>query len=59
MFVPWNRFDEVLERASEPSTIINLGTGSGVTVRELISTVEPVLVGMYRYATRRVGLGTL
>jgi len=36
-------FDEVLERTGEPSSIINLGTGSGVTVRELINTVERVL----------------
>jgi UDP-glucose 4-epimerase len=37
------RFDEVLELAAKPSSIINVGTGSGVTVRELISTVEHVL----------------
>jgi UDP-glucose 4-epimerase len=37
------RFDEVLERCVAPNTVINLGTGSGVTVRELISTVERVL----------------
>jgi UDP-glucose 4-epimerase len=37
------RFDSVLERTGEPSNIINLGTGSGVTVRELVSTVEGVL----------------
>jgi UDP-glucose 4-epimerase len=37
------RFDEVLRRTGEPSSIINLGTGSGVTVRELILTVERVL----------------
>ena len=37
------RFDEVLQRTGEPASIINLGTGSGVTVRELISTVERVL----------------
>lgn len=51
------RFDEVLERTREPSSIINLGTGSGVTVRELISTVERVL-GRHvpvRDAPRRVG----
>ena len=36
-------FDEALERTGETSSIINLGTGSGVTVRELISTVERVL----------------
>jgi UDP-glucose 4-epimerase len=51
------RFGEVLERAGEPSSIINLGTGSGVTVRELISTVERVL-GRHvpvRDAPRRVG----
>jgi UDP-glucose 4-epimerase len=37
------RFDEVLQRTGEPTSIINLGTGSGVTVRELTSTVERVL----------------
>jgi UDP-glucose 4-epimerase len=51
------RFDKVLKRAGEPSTIINLGTGSGVTVRELISTVERVLGQQVpvRDAPRRVG----
>jgi UDP-glucose 4-epimerase len=37
------RFDEVLKETGEPTSIINLGTGTGVTVRELISTVERVL----------------
>jgi UDP-glucose 4-epimerase len=37
------RFDEVLQGTGEPTSIINLGTGRGVTVRELISTVERVL----------------
>lgn len=36
-------FDGVLRRAGEPTTVVNLGTGSGVTVRELIATVERVL----------------
>ena len=51
------RFDEVLKRTGEPSSIINLGTGSGVTVRELISTVERVLGQQVpvRDAPRRVG----
>jgi UDP-glucose 4-epimerase len=51
------RFDEVLERTGGPSSIINLGTGSGVTVRELISTVERVLGRQVpvRDAPRRVG----
>ncbi|HEX5906855.1 MAG TPA: NAD-dependent epimerase/dehydratase family protein, partial [Propionibacteriaceae bacterium] len=51
------RFAEVLEQAGEPCSIINLGTGSGVTVRELISTVEQV-VGRpvpVREGPRRVG----
>ena len=51
------RFDEVLQRSGTPNTVINLGTGSGVTVRELISTVEQVLgrrVPVWE-ATRRVG----
>jgi UDP-glucose 4-epimerase len=36
-------FDSVLERVAAPSTIINLGTGDGVTVRELVAAVEQVL----------------
>lgn len=36
-------FDTVLRRVSAPSTIVNLGSGSGVTVRELVTTVEQVL----------------
>jgi UDP-glucose 4-epimerase len=51
------RFDEVLERTGEPSTVINLGTGCGVTVRELVSTVERVLGRPVpvRDAPRRLG----
>jgi UDP-glucose 4-epimerase len=51
------RFEEVLDRTGEPSTVINLGTGSGVTVRELISTVERVLGRPVpvRDAPRRLG----
>jgi UDP-glucose 4-epimerase len=37
------RFDEVLAAGGEPSLIINLGTGKGVTVRELVKVVEGVL----------------
>jgi UDP-glucose 4-epimerase len=37
------RFADVLEKVGEPSTIINLGTGRGVTVLELIAVVERVL----------------
>jgi UDP-glucose 4-epimerase len=36
------RLDDVLS-GGEPSTVINLGTGRGVTVRELVSAVETVL----------------
>lgn len=36
------RFDDVLAQAGHPSTIINVGTGSGVTVRELIASFERV-----------------
>jgi len=35
-------FDKVLETVQAPSTIINVGTGSGVTVRELIAAFERV-----------------
>jgi UDP-glucose 4-epimerase len=37
------RFDEVLAATGAPSVIINLGTGHGVTVRELVEVVEDVL----------------
>jgi len=36
------RFDEVLARVSAPSVVINVGTGSGVTVRELVASFERV-----------------
>ena len=35
-------FDTTLERVGAPSTIINVGTGDGVTVRELVSAFEEV-----------------
>jgi UDP-glucose 4-epimerase len=38
-------FDDVLKRVEAPSTIINVGTGSGVTVRELIAAFETVYGG--------------
>ena len=36
-------FDGVLDAVAAPSTVINLGTGRGVTVRELVAAVEQVL----------------
>jgi UDP-glucose 4-epimerase len=36
------RFDEVLSAVDEPSTVINVGTGEGVTVRELIASFQKV-----------------
>ena len=36
------RFDRVLAATGAPSTIINIGTGSGVTVRELVAAFEEV-----------------
>lgn len=36
------KFDEVLAAVDAPSTIINIGTGSGVTVRELVASFEKV-----------------
>ncbi|NHC23888.1 UDP-glucose 4-epimerase GalE [Nocardioides sp. IC4_145] len=36
------RFDDVLAAVDAPSTVINLGTGSGVTVRELVASFERV-----------------
>ncbi len=35
-------FDEVLTTVDAPSTIINVGTGDGVTVRELVASFERV-----------------
>jgi UDP-glucose 4-epimerase len=35
-------FDEVLEHVQAPSVVINIGTGSGVTVRELVTAFEKV-----------------
>lgn len=35
-------FDEVLAKVDAPSTIINIGTGAGVTVRELVASFERV-----------------
>ena len=36
------RFDDVLTRVGAASTVMNLGTGQGVTVRELLETFEKV-----------------
>jgi UDP-glucose 4-epimerase len=36
------RFDTVLESVGSPSTVLNVGTGSGVTVRELVAAFEKV-----------------
>jgi len=36
------RFDEALREVNEPSTIINVGTGQGVTVRELVEAFQKV-----------------
>jgi UDP-glucose 4-epimerase len=36
------RFDDVVEKEAAPSTVINVGTGSGVTVRELVRSFERV-----------------
>ncbi len=35
-------FDDVLSLVGEPSVVINVGTGSGVTVRELVASFERV-----------------
>ncbi|HEU4514790.1 MAG TPA: UDP-glucose 4-epimerase GalE [Nocardioidaceae bacterium] len=39
------KFDQAVEREGAPSTIINVGTGHGVTVRELVTTFEKVYGG--------------
>ena len=36
------RFDDVLAKIDAPSTVLNIGTGSGVTVRELLAAFEKV-----------------
>ena len=36
------RFDDVLAEVGTPSTVINVGTGDGVTVRELVASFERV-----------------
>lgn len=36
------RFDEVIEASGEPSVVINVGTGEGVTVRELVTAFQNV-----------------
>lgn len=36
------KFDEVIARVGEPSVVLNVGTGSGVTVRELVAAFEKV-----------------
>ncbi len=36
------RFDDVIAAADAPSVVINVGTGSGVTVRELVASFERV-----------------
>ncbi|MCY7395665.1 MAG: UDP-glucose 4-epimerase GalE, partial [Nocardioides sp.] len=36
------RFDDVIAAAGGPSVVINLGTGTGVTVRELVTAFEHV-----------------
>ena len=36
------RFDDVLAAVDAPSTVINIGTGAGVTVRELVAAFERV-----------------
>ncbi len=36
------QFDDVLAQVGAPSTIINIGTGDGVTVRELVASFEKV-----------------
>lgn len=36
------QFDSVLEKVGEPSVVMNVGTGEGVTVRELVAAFERV-----------------
>lgn len=66
------RFDDVLAKVDAPSVVINLGSGDGTTVRELVSAFEEVFgtpvpiteapprpgdaVGAYANADRAAGL---
>jgi UDP-glucose 4-epimerase len=36
------QFDEVIDSVGEPSVVMNIGTGAGVTVRELVAAFEKV-----------------
>ena len=36
------RFDDVIAAVAAPSTVINVGTGEGVTVRELVASFEKI-----------------
>jgi UDP-glucose 4-epimerase len=47
------RFDDVLAEVGAPSTILNIGTGEGVTVRELLRSFEAVYGGSV--PTRQAG----
>ncbi len=52
------RFDQVIAEASEEESqycVINLGTGKGVTVRELVSAFEQVLASACRFPSSRPG----
>jgi UDP-glucose 4-epimerase len=51
------RFDDVLDAVGHPSTILNVGTGQGVTVRELVQAFEKVFGAdvPLREAPRRAG----
>ncbi len=51
--------DTVLEKVGEPSVILNIGTGSGVTVRELVAAFERVSGKPVRTRDARLGPGTL
>ena len=54
------RFDAALERSGASSAVVNVGTGRGVTVRELVQAVESVLGQPLpvREAPRRAGDAT-
>jgi UDP-glucose 4-epimerase len=36
------QFDAVLDKVGEPSVVLNVGTGRGITVRELVGSFERV-----------------
>ena len=52
------RFDDVIDRVGEPSVIMNVGRGEGVSVRELVTAFQGSSARRCRSARRRRGPAT-